>query len=286
MIRCSTFGQGYLNRSIILLLNCIGVSDDYFIRKQRQAKELVDLDCVRERLNLALKLFTRNKSRKGQTTESVGARQANSTEDPLDKYSEEQISTFMRELYIGIMGGRKFHYQLKLAINRGVEIMNDPMLGSMVHALQLASFQSIKKKARILLPDSCTLIGVVDETGLLEENEVFVQLKRDNFSCKKRFTTGVNDNQYDLDPLGSEFFMEDERDLDRILTSQLLITRNPCLNPGDLRLLQGVDRPELRHLFNVVVFSSKGERPTCNKMSGGDLDGDVYFVCWDQELIS
>jgi len=59
------------------------------------------------------------------------------------------------------------------------------------------------------------------------------------------------------------------------------VTRNPCLNPGDLRLLQGVDRPELRHLHNVVVFSSKGERPTCNMMSGGDLDGDVYFVCWD-----
>lgn len=64
------------------------------------------------------------------------------------------------------------------------------------------------------------------------------------------------------------------------------MTRNPCLNPGDLRLLQGVDKPELRHLFNVVVFSSKGERPQCNKMSGGDLDGDVYFVCWDRELIS
>jgi len=67
-------------------------------------------------------------------------------------YSEEQIATFMRELYTGIMGGRKFHYQLKLAINRGFNIMQDPMLGSMVHALQLASFQSIKKKARILMP--------------------------------------------------------------------------------------------------------------------------------------
>ena len=65
-----------------------------------------------------------------------------------------------------------------------------------------------------------------------------------------------------------------------------MVTRNPCLNPGDVRLLQGVDRPELRHLYNVVVFSSKGERPTCKKMSGGDLDGDVYFVSWDEELIS
>ena len=74
--------------------------------------------------------------------------------------------------------------------------------------------------------------------------------------------------------------------LSEVLSGDLLVTRNPCLNPGDLRLLQGIDHPELRHLFNVVVFSSKGERPTCNKMSGGDLDGDVYFICWDQELIN
>ena len=57
------------------------------------------------------------------------------------------------------------------------------------------------------------------------------------------------------------------------------------MNPGDLRLLQGVDRPELRHLYNVVVFSSKGDRPTCNKMSGGDLDGDVYMAIWDKEIV-
>lgn len=38
--------------------------------------------------------------------------------------------------------------------------------------------------------------------------------------------------------------------------------------------------------YNVVVFSSQGERPQCNKMSNGDLDGDTYFVCWDAELVS
>ena len=35
-----------------------------------------------------------------------------------------------------------------------------------------------------MIPESCTLIGVVDETGTLEANEVFVQIKRDSFSCK------------------------------------------------------------------------------------------------------
>ncbi len=64
-----------------------------------------------------------------------------------------------------------------------------------------------------------------------------------------------------------------------------MITRNPCTHPGDIRVLTGVDRPEFAHLTNVVVFSSKGFRPVCNMMAGGDLDGDVYFVCWDKKLM-
>lgn len=73
--------------------------------------------------------------------------------------------------------------------------------------------------------------------------------------------------------------------MQKVLTGNLMVTRCPCLHPGDVRVLQGVDRPELAHLVNVVVFSSKGERPACNMMAGGDLDGDVYFVGWDKDLI-
>ena len=80
----------------------------------------------------------------------------------------------MHELTLGLLGGRKFSYQLRLAINRGIDIMRDPMLGQIICSLQLANYLSIKKKARILEPKSCNLIGVVDETGLLEENEIFV----------------------------------------------------------------------------------------------------------------
>lgn len=53
------------------------------------------------------------------------------------------------------------------------------------------------------------------------------------------------------------------------------------MHPGDVRVLTAVKRRELGHLFNVVVFSTKGDRPECNKMAGGDLDGDTYFVAWD-----
>jgi hypothetical protein len=33
---------------------------------------------------------------------------------------------------------------------------------------------NLKKKARIILPDSCVLIGIIDPFEVLEENEIFV----------------------------------------------------------------------------------------------------------------
>ena len=33
VIRCSTYSQGFLNRSIIQLLHCLGIETEYFIFK-------------------------------------------------------------------------------------------------------------------------------------------------------------------------------------------------------------------------------------------------------------
>ena len=70
------------------------------------------------------------------------------------------------------------------------------MLSSMVHALQVCSLLAIKKKARIQVQESANLIGVVDESGILEENEIFVQIKTDSFSERSKFQNGQREDFY------------------------------------------------------------------------------------------
>lgn len=48
----------------------------------------------------------------------------------------------------------------------------------------------LKQKAKILVAESAVLIGVIDEEGVLEENEVFVQVKRDNYKVENKNGSG------------------------------------------------------------------------------------------------
>jgi len=52
------------------------------------------------------------------------------------------------------------------------------------------------------------------------------------------------------------------------ITGDVLVTKNPCTHPGDIRKLKAVslsDDPDkykpLSYLTNVVVFPIKGQRP-------------------------
>lgn len=49
--------------------------------------------------------------------------------------------------------------------------------------------------------------------------------------------------------------------------------------------MEAVNRPDLSHLHDCIVFSRQGQRPQMDMMSGGDLDGDMFFVCWEESLI-
>jgi RNA-dependent RNA polymerase len=77
---------------------------------------------------------------------------------------------------------------------------------------------------------------------------------------------------------------------DEVISGDVIVTKNPCSHPGDIRLLKAIDEDDERyrefsHLCNVIVFPCKGYRPEQHKMSGGDVDGDVYMVIWDENIV-
>ncbi len=54
----------------------------------------------------------------------------------------------------------------------------------------------------------------------------------------------------------------------RCLTGPVVVTRNPCLHPGDVRQFEAVNAPSLGHLVDCIVFPQLGLRPQPNQMSG------------------
>lgn len=136
----------------------------------------------------------------------------------------------------------------------------EPFISMMLQTFRASKLLELRTKTRILIPDGRAMMGCLDETRTLEYGEVFVQ-----FSGKRHM--GSESNQ----PF--------------IIEGKVVVAKNPCLHPGDVRVLKAVDVPELYHMVDCVVFPQKGPRPHPNECSGSDLDGDIYFVCWDDELI-
>ena len=120
--------------------------------------------------------------------------------------------------------------------------------------------KDLRERSRVRLDDDKgrVLIGVMDEEGVLEYGQVFIQIS------KQLHCPGVNT---------------------RVITSKIVIMKNPCIHPGDVRTFQGRDVPQLRHLVDCVVFPQKGPRPHPNELSGSDLDGDQYHCIWDPRLL-
>ena len=69
--------------------------------------------------------------------------------------------------------------------------------------------------------------------------------------------------------------------------TRMVVVKCPTYYPGDIRILVQKNIPELSHLTGVVVFSTdeSAKRPVPHEIHESDLDGDEYFVCWDQDLV-
>lgn len=63
-----------------------------------------------------------------------------------------------------------------------------------------------------------------------------------------------------------------------------MITKNPTVVSGDLRIFEAIDVPELHDMVDVVIFPRDGPRPHSDEMAGSDLDGDEYSVFFDESI--
>lgn len=110
-------------------------------------------------------------------------------------------------------------------------VSTDSILGKVTEAVERRLLAELRWQARLELEQGAYLLGVADDYNCLAEGEIFVQL-----------------NPGDHKP-------------PRILEGRVIVCEAPSLHPGDIQFAQAVNRPELGHLRNVVVFSVQGERP-------------------------
>lgn len=131
----------------------------------------------------------------------------------------------------------------------------DNFLRDVLEIAVLIELRALKHKARIPVQKGYTLYGIMDETGVLEEGQIFCIIE---INGKPRIITGKD----------------------------LIITRSPALHKGDIQVVTGVTVPAnspLLQLRNCICFSQKGSRDLPSKLSGGDLDGDLYQIIFDPE---
>nr|AAL78034.1 putative RNA-dependent RNA polymerase RDP-1 [Diaporthe perjuncta] len=152
----------------------------------------------------------------------------------------------------------------------------EPFLWTLLRLWKCWVLKRLKQKFAISVKNSAMIFGVVDETGVLRGHSQDTEGK------------GFNN----IESLPQIFLQVPIEGSDgksttnyEVITGICVVGRNPALHPGDVRVVEAVDVPELRHLKNVVVFPKTGDRDVPSMCSGGDMDGDDYFVYWDERLI-
>ncbi|KAJ0099035.1 hypothetical protein Patl1_19784 [Pistacia atlantica] len=222
----SKYQSYFLNRQLITLLSTLGIKDDVFERKQREA--IAQLDAI--------------------LTDPSRALEA-----------------------LGLMSSGESANVLKEMLKCDYRPDAEPFLSLMLQTFRASSLQDLRTKARIFLPKGRNMMGTLDETKTLEYGQVFIQYSHSRCS---QFSDSSSPQ-----PRGHESGQRS------VCEGEVVVAKNPCLHPGDMRVLKAVDVPALHHMVDCVVFPAKGERPHPFECSGSDLDGDNYFVCWDPDLI-
>ena len=119
----------------------------------------------------------------------------------------------------------------------------------------------LKERLNITVGRSTYAYMVPDFWGVLEEGEVYIDFSSfiDNISGFSGATLSGD---------------------------EILVARSPAHFVSDIQKVKAVIKAELVGLKDVIVFSTKGKPSLADKLSGGDFDGDIAWVCWEPSIVN
>lgn len=144
-------------------------------------------------------------------------------------------------------------------LDAGFDPVSNRFLNDTAYNIRKRHCETLQKKQNIPVGRSVYLYMTIDFTGILAKGEVHIG-----------FSTA---------------YTADEDWSNTMVQGDVLVDRSPAHFISDIQKVRAVFKPELADLKDVIVFSSKGNVPLADKLSGGDYDGDLAWVCWDSRIV-
>lgn len=129
---------------------------------------------------------------------------------------------------------------------QGYEPNVEPYLCMMLQSHRENLLSDLRTRCRIFVPKGRILLGCLDETGILNYGQVYVR---------------VTLTKAELESTEKSFFQKVD-ETTSVVVGKVLVTKNPCLHPGDIRVLEAVFEVSLvsNGLMDCILFPQKGER--------------------------
>lgn len=153
-------------------------------------------------------------------------------------------------------GATQLPWLLKRLGDLEIDATDDAFILDILSAIIQIELKELKYRARIPVEKAVTLYGIIDESKMLGEGQIYCTYS--------------------------------EKSIKTVVSGPVAVTRSPALHPGDVQVVEAVSVPAdspLADLHNCVVFSTQGARDLPSQLSGGDLDGDLYNIIYDVDLL-
>ncbi|KAI0201448.1 hypothetical protein F4808DRAFT_127207 [Astrocystis sublimbata] len=152
--------------------------------------------------------------------------------------------------------------QMELLLSQGFDPTKLEFLRKIAFSLRKEKCEELQTRLNVKVGRSTYAYMVVDFSDVLEEDEI-------HFGFSSKFV--------DEHSGFSETFLHG---------MDVLVARTPAHYPSDIQRVKAVFKPELGSLKDVIIFPTKGNIPLADKLSGGDYDGDIAWVCWEPSIVN